>query len=310
MTALSGEKILLTGPAGQIAYPIGRELVKDNEVWGLARFGSAADRERVEALGIETRSVDLAEPDFRDVPDDFSVVLHLAAAISPDISDHDAIRVNAEGTGHLMRQVRGARAFLLMSTTSVYADHPDPKHVLVESDPLGTGVRPAFGPSYRVSKLSQEAVGRFCAIEHQLPTTIARMNAAYGDNGGLPAMLLDAILADQPIPCPHNGADLFSPIHEEDILAHIPGLLAAAAVPATITNWAGDEPVDIREACRYMAALVGKEVRFVHTDDAMPHTALDATLRKKLAGPCKVDWRDGMRRMAAARHPEIELRDV
>jgi hypothetical protein len=29
-----------------------------------------------------------------------------------------------------------------------------------------------------------------------------------------------------------------------------------------------------------------------------------------VTGPCKVDWKDGVRRMLAARHPEIELRDV
>jgi len=310
MTKLSGEKILLTGPAGQIAFPIGRELAKENEVWGLARFGNPADRERVEKVGLRTVSVDLAQPDFGKVPDDFTVVLHLAAAISPEISDHDAICVNAEGTGHLMKHVRKARACLVMSSSSVYADCDDPKHILVESDPLGTGVRPAYGPSYRVSKLSQEAVARFAAIEFQLPTVIARMNAAYGDNGGLPAMLLDAILADQPITFPPNGADFFSPIHEEDIFAHIPGLLAGASVPATIANWAGDAPVDMREVCHYMAALVGKEARLELSDEAFPHTPLDPTVRQKLAGPCRVEWRDGIRRMAAARHPELTLRDV
>ena len=109
---IEGKKILLTGPAGQIAFPMGRELAKDNEVWGIARFGNPEDRARVESVGVRTAVVDLAEPDWDEVPRDFDYVLHLAAAISPTISDHDAIRVNAEGTGHLMRHVRGAKAFL------------------------------------------------------------------------------------------------------------------------------------------------------------------------------------------------------
>jgi nucleoside-diphosphate-sugar epimerase len=310
MAALSGEKILLTGPAGQIAFPLARELAKGNEVWGLARFGNPEDRARVEKVGVRAVSVDLAEPDFSEVPDDFDVVLHLAAAITPQLSDDEAIRINAEGTGHLMKHVRRARACLVMSSTSVYADCDDPKHILKEGDPVGTGVRTDFAPSYRVSKVSQEAVARYAAIEHQLPTVIARMNAAYGDNGGLPAMLLEQILADQPIGCPLNGADLFSPIHEEDILAHVPGLLAAASIPATITNWAGDEAVDIRDVCRYMGELVGKETQFELDEGAYPHTALDATRRRELAGPCKVDWRDGIKRMVAACHPEITLRSV
>ena len=45
---LSGEKILVTGPAGNIAYPLAAYLAPHNEVWGLARFsetlGQAAIR--------------------------------------------------------------------------------------------------------------------------------------------------------------------------------------------------------------------------------------------------------------------------
>ena len=69
MSGLKGEKILLTGPAGQIAFPIGRELARDNEVWGIARVGDPADRERVEqslrgmfvaaVAGIDHGAVDL-----------------------------------------------------------------------------------------------------------------------------------------------------------------------------------------------------------------------------------------------------------
>lgn len=309
MTTLSGEKILLTGPAGQIAHPIAEGLARDNEVWGIARFGNPADRERVEKAGVRTLAIDLADPDFGELPDDFDVVLHLAAAISPDVNDDDAITINAEGTGLLMQHVRKARAFLMMSSSSVYADHPVPNHVLVESDPLGGGMRPPFGPAYRVSKVSQEAVARYCARAYGLPTLIARMNAAYGDNGGLPAIFLDMILAGQEIPRPTNGADCASPIHEEDILAHIPGLLAAASVPACITNWGGDDPVDLTEMCRYMGALVGKEPVFVKDPSAIPHQSLDSSRRISLAGPCKVDWRDGVRRMVAARHPEIDLQE-
>jgi nucleoside-diphosphate-sugar epimerase len=51
---LRDEKILITGPAGQIAFPIAESLSKENEVWGIARFGDAESRERVEAVGVTT----------------------------------------------------------------------------------------------------------------------------------------------------------------------------------------------------------------------------------------------------------------
>ena len=48
MARLRDEKILITGPAGQIAFPLAARLARDNEVWGLARFGDPRQRERVE----------------------------------------------------------------------------------------------------------------------------------------------------------------------------------------------------------------------------------------------------------------------
>jgi len=46
-------------------------------------------------------------------------------------------------------------------------------------------------------------------------------------------------------------------------------------------------------------------VRFVESPDGMTQFRLDAARRRELAGPCRVGWREGMRRMVAARHPEL-----
>ena len=46
---LRDEKILLTGPSGQIGFPLAEYLSRENEVWGVARFGDATARERVDA---------------------------------------------------------------------------------------------------------------------------------------------------------------------------------------------------------------------------------------------------------------------
>jgi nucleoside-diphosphate-sugar epimerase len=37
---LSGEKILITGPASQVAFPVAQALARHHQVHGLARFGS------------------------------------------------------------------------------------------------------------------------------------------------------------------------------------------------------------------------------------------------------------------------------
>jgi len=306
MTALRDEKILVTGPAGQIAFPLAARLARDNEVWGIARFEDSKTRERVEQAGIRARAIDLADPSWGDLPDDFTLVLHLAAVIAAGHDFDRAIRINAEGTGKVMQRHRSARACLMMSTCGVYLSPEDGDRGVIETDPLGGSHQP-YAPTYCVSKIAQEAVARFSAEAFALPTTIARMNVAYGDNGGLPALVVDLILAGHPIPI-LPGHSVCSPIHEEDIFDQTPGLLAAAAVPATITNWGGDEPVDFREMCAYIGAVIGTEAKLLESPDGIHQYALDPTKRTELAGPCHTGWKDGVRRMIAARHPELELR--
>ena len=252
MERLQGQRILITGPAGQIAFPLAARLARDNEVWGIARFSEPGSRERVEAVGIQARQVDLCDPAWAELPEDFDYLLHLAAFIGPGNDFDQALRINAEGSGKLMRRFRNARACLLMSTCAIYASPEDGRHSILESDPLGGTVQ-TYAPTYSVSKIAQEAVARFAAQEYGLPTTLARMNVAYGDNGGLPDAFLQAILAGQPVPVFPGRASICCPIHEEDIFAQTAGLLAAASLPATEAAGPGPtmgapDPSELRSA--------------------------------------------------------------
>jgi len=150
---LRGEKILITGPAGRIAFGLARSLVADNEVWGIARFSDPATRERVEALCVTTRAFDLASGEYGDLPTDFTHLLHLAADFSADDYDQ-ALRVNAEGTGFVLEHCRTAKSALVMSTVTVYKPHPDPWHPFREDDPLGDAMAPPSAP-YSVSKIAE-----------------------------------------------------------------------------------------------------------------------------------------------------------
>ena len=307
MGKIEGKRILVTGPAGQIAFPLAARLAEDNEVFGVARFSDASTRKRCEDAGIETAVVDLSNPDWSKTPEDFDYVLHLAAAIVPGEDFDASIEINAGGTGHVMSRFRNARACLMMSTCGVYAAPRDYSTPVVETDPLGGTPQP-YAPTYCISKISQEAVARFAAQEFGLPTTIARMNAAYGDNGGFPAMIVDMILGDVAIAVmPRGQGDVCSPIHEEDIYAQTPGLLEAASVPATISNWGGDEGVPVPDLAHYIAKRIGREARIETGADGIHQYWLDPSKRIGLAGACQVPWQTGVDRMLAARHPELEL---
>ena len=301
---LSGEKILVTGVAGQIAFPIARMLAADNDVWGLARFSDPQARERVREAGITPVACDLAAGDFTGVPSDVTYVVHLAASQAPGWDYDGAIRANAEGTGLLLQHCRTARGALVMSTHSVYRPQDDPHYLFTEESPLGD-CNATHSPTYSMSKISQEATARLAARAFGIPVTIARMNASYGPNGGLPAHHVDAIAEGRPVttrwdPC------LYSPIYEDDINAQVEALLDAATVPATIVNWAGDVPVTVQEWSQYFGELldVDVEVQVQPVPGASIGSVGDHTKRVSITGPCTVDWRDGFRDMAAHYFPD------
>jgi nucleoside-diphosphate-sugar epimerase len=300
---LSGEKILITGPAGRIAFGLARSLVGENDVWGIARFSDPATREKVEALGVTARSVDIASGHFDDLPNDFTYLLHLAADFSVDDYDQ-ALRVNAEGTGFVLEHCRHAKAALVMSTVTTYKPHPDPWHAFREDDPLGDAMAPPSAP-YSVSKIAQEGVARYCARSFDLPVTIARMCAAYSDQGGLAAWHLDAVAAGEPVQTRWDPMP-YSPIHDEDICAQLEPLLDVATVPATIVNWGGDEPASVQDYCAYFGELLGVDATVMVTEipGASRGSVGDHTKRASITGPCRVGWREGFRRLAHEHYPD------
>ena len=298
---LRDQKILVTGPAGQIAFPLARALAKDNEVWGIARFREPRSRAAVEAAGIVAHSCDLASGSFEGIPDDFDIVLHLAAFQGAGEDYDAAIRVNAEATGLLLQHCRKARAALVMSTHSVYRPVDDPLHAYAETSALGDA-HAVHSPTYSISKIAQEAVARTSARLLGLPVVIARMNAAYGPGGGLPIFHLDMVASDRTISARWDPAP-YQPIHDDDILQQLEPLLGAASVPATIVNWAGDEVVTVQEWSAVMGELLGRSARVETRPVPGTHRGLvaDVSRRRAIAGACRVHWKDGIRRAAEAR---------
>lgn len=306
----------MTGASGQIAFPLVRELARDNEVWGVARFSDPAkrktwnvgrffqpaSREALEEAGVITRSVDLTDPDWSELPERFDHVMHFAVFQLLGLDFDYALRVNAEGTGLLMTRFRDAASFLVLSTIGVYAPPDDPSHMVEESEPLADQAHP-HAPTYSISKISQEAVARTLARTLELPTTIARMGVSYGANGGLPAYQLDMMLNGEPIPLT-EGRTYSNPIYQSDINAQAARLLEVASVPATVVNWAGDEVVRMEDYLRYLGELTGVEPKFDYSSAGTGGTLSDQTRRRSLIGGCDVGWREGMRLMLDGRYPD------
>ncbi len=134
---------------------------------------------------------------------------------------------------------------------------------------------------------------------------MARLSVPYGDRGGWPAIHLEMMLNGNEIPVHVDAPSVYHPIHEDDIAAMVPALLGAASTPAVTVNWGGDQPASIEEWCGYLSELTGVPARFAPTRDTIDSVQIDLTRMHELVGSTTVGWRDGMRRMVAARHPEL-----
>jgi nucleoside-diphosphate-sugar epimerase len=297
---LEGEKILITGATGKIAFPIARELAKANDVWGAARFTNPPLRHRLESVGIRPVAMDVSTDSFESLPDDFGFVFHAAVAAG-DGEWSETVETNAQASGRLLFHCRRAKGFVYCSTGSIYEYQGH--RPLTEEDPPGVPLR----ANYSFSKVAGEAVTTWVSTHFDVPLTIIRICSTYGPEGGAPADRLEALLQGRPIRLHPDAPNNYNPIYEDDYVEFGIRAMEIANVPPVVVNWAGSETVSIEDYCTYMGELVGVEPIFEY--DPAAHTPLwpDVTRMHQLLGKTTVHWRDGFRRMLEARHPELSL---
>jgi len=311
---IADEKILVTGVSGTVARPLACHLAANNEVWGAARFAEATDRareafndqtapaqrrlstrEQLEAAGVRTVAVDLGSGDVGDLPDDFTIVLHLAWMRAGLAHLDAALRTNVEGAGMVLHHCRRAKAALVMSGMGIYSPHDDPWHAYTESDPVGRAAT-AFAPTSPACKLGLEAVARFCGRAFGLPVTIARLNTFMGPPGSFPGMHIAAVLGGEEIVVPHDPSP-HNPIHVDDMQWQLEPLLDAASTTACTTNWCGDDVTTAQDWAHAAAAWFGSEARLrVQPVPGSPAgNVADAERRASLTGPCRTRFADAFR---------------
>lgn len=292
---LHDKRILFVGATGMVGEPLAKALATDNEVIGLARFSRPKARVRLEAAGVACVPFDLATGDYGALPDDVDLVANFAVAHGSDWDQ--VLAANVESLGLLMARYASAEAFLHCSSTAVY--EPAGAAPRRESDPLGDNHR-GFMDGYSIAKIAAEAVVRTAARSEGLATTIARLNVPYGDRCGFPYFHLEAMRRGTAIELNPERPNLFNPLHERDIAAMVPALVAVASVPATIVNWAGDETVSVEQWCAHLELLTGLEARFVENPVMVASVVPELTRLHELVGHAGVAWRDGLAQMVAA----------
>jgi len=304
---LHDSRIVVTGAAGRVGFPIARDLAAPalgNTVFGVGRMSGPGDVATLRSAGIEPLRRDLGDGnDFTDLPD-ANYVFHAAAALGPAAAADwkYAFEVNAQASGRLVERYAGCQGFVYCSTGSAYQYQG--ARPLREDDPPGIHIG-----NYSLSKIAGEAVVTFASRRFGTPVTIIRIFSTYGPMGGAPADRLDRILRGEPIPMHPDTPNRYNPIYEDDYVHLGVRALEVAACPPVVVNWSGSETVSLEEYCTYLGELVGRPAQLVISDRAYWPLWPDTTRMHELLGRTRVGWRDGFRRMVAARHPELPLID-
>ncbi len=301
---MEGQKILVTGPAGHLTAPLVRELAKENDVWGLARFSRPESRAWLEEIGVTCVAKDLANDDLSDLPTDFDYVFHAGAMVAMD-SEADmayTFKVNAQGTGRLMVHCRGVKTFVHCSTGGVYAHATTPR---AEDADYGAPI-----PAYSLSKIAAEQLVIFISQQWQIPTIMLRIGAVYGYDATGPAVRLDRMVRGKEVWVNPTEPRQASVMWQGDAVRLAIKAFECGRVPAYPVNFCGDDPVSIEDYCTYAGKLLGIEPRFKYTDGTYPAGQMDTTLMHEVLGRCEVGWKEGFRMLVAHRYPDRVLHDV
>ena len=218
---LRGAKIVVTGVTGQVAEPVAVRPGQARTGW----WGRPGSRTMPPVGGSRRRGC-AAFPstwsgDVGGLPADADYVINFAVSKTNNW-DRD-LQANSGGAG--LADGAPSRARPGSSTARPPAVYkPLGHHVFAEEDELGDnhGVWP-FLRTYSISKIAAEATARWAAVRFDLPTTMARLSVPYGDRGGWPAIHLEMMLNRVDIPVHVDAPSVYHPLHEDDIIAMIPG---------------------------------------------------------------------------------------
>jgi UDP-glucuronate 4-epimerase len=297
---VEGKRILVTGPAGHLALPVVRELVRANEVFGLARFRRADDVSRLEALGVRCLRRDIARDDLADLPPNLDYVLHAGAMVAMASEEDMAytFEVNVQGTGRLLERCRGVKGFVFCSTGGVYAKQSRPVR---ETDDYGAPI-----PAYSLSKIAAEQLVRFLAPRLEIPTIILRIGAVYGPDASGPMVRIRRMLRGKEVWVNPEEPRQGSVMWVDDAVRLAVVALEKGQIPPITVNFAGDDPVSIEDYCRFAGRLLGVEPTFRYTDQTYPANQMDTTLMHEVLGRCEVGWQEGFRRLITACFPDVQ----
>ncbi|MEX0745889.1 MAG: NAD-dependent epimerase/dehydratase family protein [Phycisphaeraceae bacterium] len=257
---LSGDVVVL-GVAGKMGPTLARmasrasdEAGSPRRVIGVSRFSNPAERDKLDAWGIETVAGDLLDDAFvRTLPAAPNVVFMAGMKFGSTGKESLTWAMNTLLPAAVCRHYADS-CIAAFSTGNVY--DPSPLH--------GGGSVETDAPSPR-GEYAMSCLGRERTFEHFSRTqgtkvALLRLNYAAELRYGVLVDLAQKVWQDQPIDLATGMANV---IWQGDANAHALLSLEQAASPPCVLNIAGPEQLSVRRLCERLGEHLGKQPTFV-----------------------------------------------
>jgi nucleoside-diphosphate-sugar epimerase len=313
-------RILITGAAGFVGSHLATRFLADgHEVFGADNFITGR-RVNLTYLESEPRFAflehDVIQP--LDLAGDLNWVLHFASPASPPKylkAPLETLRVNSEGTLHLLELAKrkGAK-FLMASTSEVYGDpdkahHPQQESYWGNVNPLGA--RSVYDEAKRYAEAAVALYGR-----QGLSVRIARQFNTYGPrmdpaDGRIVTNFATQALANEPMTIYGDGKQTRSLQYIDDLVAGIGKLMESNyAGPVNLGN---PEELTVKQIAELIRELAGSSSTLVYRplpeDDPMQRKPDISLAQRLLKWTPKIPAREGLGRTIAHFRQELAQAD-
>ena len=246
---------LVTGVTGFVGRRLARALVaRGYLVRGLTRRDPGLD-DLVNA-GIEVVRGDLADPAALErACDGQRLVFHAAGRVSDWGPRQDFVRVNVEGTAHLLAACVRAQVERLVHLSSLTVlGLPSDARSIDEATPYAT---PLPGDHYTATKIAGERLVRAASAEGRLQTTVVRPGAIWGRGDVLIVPRIVRLLRRGLMPVIGDGKNVLGLSHIDNL---VEGIILAGRTPGAagqVYHITDGEEVTAAEALAQVAEAYG-----------------------------------------------------
>jgi 2-alkyl-3-oxoalkanoate reductase len=247
--------VLVTGVTGFVGRRLARALVSRGYlVRGLTRRDTGVDD--LVNDGIEVVRGDLADPAALErACDGQRLVFNAAARVSDWGPRQDFVRVNVEGTAHLIAAcVRASVERLVHLSSLTVLGLPNDARSIDEATPYAA---PLSGDHYTATKIAGEQLVRAASADGRLATTVVRPGAVWGQGDRLIVPRIVRLLRRGLMPVIGDGRNVLGLSHIDNL---VEGIILAGRTPCAagqVYHLTDGEEVTAAEALAQVAGAYG-----------------------------------------------------